>query len=102
MKGTLELTPDMLAQLVCGVLETNGYKADGLAIFNGDQLIGYDRAVIHLSFTQGVEIFPRPKSAAQSREELDRTINPYVPPTTFGRRNGAGQPDGVGAEQAGS
>lgn len=89
MRGTVELTPDMLAQLVCGVLESNGYKADGLALYAGDQLVGYERAVIHLEMPRGLEIYPPPKQETISRDELNRMLNPYVPPAAFAARNGA-------------
>ena len=93
MKGSLEMTPDMLAQLVCGVLEANGYKADGLALYLGDQLVGYDRVVVPVAIEQGIEIFPRPQPQA-NRMDLERMLNPYVAPTGFAARNGSGQSSG--------
>jgi hypothetical protein len=96
MRGTLEITPDQLAQLVCGVLAENGYEAAGLALYAGDQLVGYDRVVFPLEVKSGIEIFPRPKP--QTRDDLDRILHPYVPPTAFDSRNGsAGQPSGASA-----
>ena len=93
MKGTLEITPDQLAQIVCGVLAENGYEAAGLALYMGDQLVGYDRAVLPLEIPKGVEIFPRPKST--TREDIDRMLNPYVAPTTFATRNGTAETSGT-------
>jgi hypothetical protein len=102
MKGTIELTPDMLAQMVCSVLAVNGYEADLLTLYLGDEVVNYDRVVARLSIDKPIEIFPKPEDEGQSvREELDRMLNPYAGPTTFASRNGAAaQPSGDGTGQA--
>lgn len=104
MQGTIEFTPDMLAQMVCGVLETNGYNANMLTLYFGNEIVNYDRVVAHLSIDKPIEIYPKPapEDERQSvRAELDRMLNPYVGPdsytgpTTFASRNGAaGEPSG--------
>lgn len=75
MKCSLELTPDMLAQIVCNVLEVNGYKADGLALYLDGQLVGYDRAVVPMTIPVGIEVFPPPRPQV-TREQLNEMLYP--------------------------
>jgi hypothetical protein len=72
MRGTLELTPDQLAQLVCGAFQSNGIKADGLALHLQGALVGYDKAVVHIEYQ------PQNKRSTLDQNELDRMLNPQV------------------------
>ena len=43
MTGYLELTPDELASLVCAALAYNGFQAEEIGVYNGGQLVDFDR-----------------------------------------------------------
>jgi hypothetical protein len=60
MNGTIVLTPDQLAALVCEVFKANGLDAHGLALHLDGQLVGYDRAVVHYNAAQNIKVFPAP------------------------------------------
>lgn len=84
MKATIELTPDQLAQIVAAVFDTNGYKANGLALYLDGQLVGYDRVVVHYEMANGIEVYPPPKHV--TREQLNQMIYPDGNPHTFSTR----------------
>jgi hypothetical protein len=87
VNGTIELSPDQLAQLVCAVMEANGMQAHGLALHLGDQLVGFDRAVIHYKVVEGgIEVYPKPQSNL-SRQQLEQMLRPDVNPTFASRSN---------------
>lgn len=77
MTGTIVLTPDQLAQIVVDVCKANNLDADGLALYQGDQLVGYDRAVIVLREVPRLEV-PQRRNGIDA-EELHRILNPPVP-----------------------
>lgn len=87
MNGTVVLTPDQLANLVCEVFKANGIKADGLALHLDGELVGYDRAVIHCNVVDSIEIFPSPQIR---REDLTRMLYPDVGLPKFSGRENAG------------
>lgn len=88
MKGTIELTPDQLANLVAAVFEANGLKAYGLALHLKDQLVGYDRVVVHYEALDSIKVFPPPQVTP---EKLNSMLYPHERFTGFGSR----QPSGV-------
>lgn len=78
MIGTIDLTPDQLSQLVCYVCEVNGYSAVGLSIWDGQQQLGFNRAVIHIEEKdKPLEVFPKPRQT-MTREEMNALLYPNV------------------------
>ena len=87
MKGTIELTPDQLANLVCSVLEMNGFKADGLSFHDQDgQLVGFTRAVVHCNVVDGLKVYAKPDGGD---DPLNRILYPIERRTNFASRNGS-------------
>lgn len=89
MNGTVELSPEQLAQLVCNVFRVNGFDATGLALHLKEQLVGYDRAVVHYNATNKVNVYPPPTIP---REELDRMLYPNERLPTFAGKDAGTAP----------
>jgi hypothetical protein len=85
MTGTIELTPDQLADLVCRVMRANGIDATMVAVQHQGQLVGYDKVVVYHELTAPLHVYEKP-----NQEDLARTIYPDVGPVSFAGRNGSG------------
>ena len=74
MRGTVTLSPDQLAQLVCAVLQSNGYQADVLSLYLEGKLVNYDSAVVACELPGALEVYPPPK--AMSPADIDQMLYP--------------------------
>lgn len=88
MTGTIELTPDQLANLVALVFKANGFEAFGLELLDqGNQRVGYSRVVVHYEAAENIKVFPPPSI---TRDDLNKMLNPYDRLPTFSNRQPVG------------
>lgn len=90
MIGTIQLTPDQLAQVLEAVMGQNGMKMSALALYDSEgNLVGYDRAVI--TFDAGtLKVRSTPEDATSDPSGLRSILYPEVPSHAGFTRNGSG------------
>lgn len=75
MHSTIELSADQLANMVSLVFETNGIRASGISIYDGETQLGFNRVVVHCDLMKQIEVYPKPRRSA-SREEINDLLYP--------------------------
>lgn len=75
MHSTIELSADQLANLVSSVFETNGIHASGIALYDGDTQLGFNRVVVHCDLMKQIEVYPKPRQQT-SRDEINALLYP--------------------------
>lgn len=74
MKGTIELQPDQMAQVIEAVFANNGYSVFGLALYKQGQMVDYDSVVVHYNIENGIAVYPPHKQ--MTRKQLTSLLYP--------------------------